>query len=114
MLNRHDKHALSPGGLGAWLIYGLCLGVFIVSAWQSGVLSPAQRDSMAQVALAAQQTGIAMRVLCKSAEVYWNQYSDVAQHDYFGRGSKAGCGGAYEHWIRHGRQEGRVWRGNMP
>jgi len=111
----------SPASLGrgrsrawAWLVYGLCLAVFFFHVWQSEILSPVQRESMLFVTQTAKQVGIPMRALCDSAELYWNQYPDVAKDDFFGRSGQAGCGGAYEHWTRHGRQEGRVWPGSAP
>ena len=112
--NRPDPQGWTSGSVGAWLVYGLCLGVFFIAVWQSGITRPAQRETMAYVSQAAHRTGIAMRALCDSAEIYWNQYPDVAKDDFFGRSGKVGCNGAYEHWIRHGRQEGRAWQGKTP
>ncbi|HEY9081017.1 hypothetical protein [Magnetovibrio sp.] len=50
--------------------------------------------------------------LCDSARKYWETYPDVAENAFFGRQGGGGCKGAYEHWTRHGRQEGRIWPGN--
>jgi len=98
----------------AGIVYVLCLAVFFASVWRSDILSPIRRASMSQIAQTAKESRVSMHALCESAENYWSLYPDVAQDAFFGRYGKVGCGGAYEHWTRHGHQEGRVWPGENP
>ena len=45
----------------------------------------------------------------KLARAYWDRYPDVAKSDVYGVGGRLGILGAREHYMRHGRREGRVW-----
>jgi len=92
----------------------MSLIIFCVGIWQTGLLSGSQRSSMAFTAEFKGEEGLPNRALCDSAQKYWNAYPDVAQDAFFGLHGTAGCQGAYEHWTRHGRQEGRVWGVTLP
>ena len=41
---------------------------------------------------------------------YWLKYPDVAQHPGFGVHSPQGVSGAYDHYQKYGRYEGRAWK----
>lgn len=47
------------------------------------------------------------------AEAYWQRYSDVSNHRYYGKNGAMGIFGAQEHYDHHGKQEGRIW-GTVP
>ena len=95
----------------SWLLYAAAFLVFVLSAWDSGVLSSSHRSSMALLAQVDRGAGDSYQALCDSAERYWKRYPDVARDAFFGRHGAAGCRGAYDHWTRHGRREGRIWTG---
>lgn len=61
-----------------------------------------------------------LRVLARAAEIdtaaeeklahaYWLRYPDVAANPLYGEKGRLGVLGAREHYMRHGRREGRVW-----
>lgn len=102
------------GKAWVWLTYAMSLAVFLIGVWHSDILNPNRRASLARLALAHEKSSVAVRVSCDSAEKYWNLYPDVAKDGFFGRNGKVGCGGAYEHWLRYGRREGRVWVNGGP
>lgn len=101
------------GTFGAWVLYGITLMIFAIGVWRSGVWAEDRRHAMAYVAQFSGGDSSPHQKLCESAEKYWHAYPDVAENDFFGRRGNAGCLGAFEHWTRHGRQEGRIWHGPL-
>ena len=82
------------------------LAVYAVSAMQSPL-----RD---------EKTGEMLRVLARAADIdtaaeeklaraYWSRYPDVAANPLYGENGKMGVLGAREHYMQHGRREGRIW-----
>ena len=66
------------------------------------------------------KTGEMLRVLARAADVdtaaeeklaraYWAHYPDVAASPLFGEKGSMGVLGAREHYMKHGRREGRIW-----
>lgn len=98
------------GSAMAWFIFALSLAAFGVEAWQSEMYRADKRAQTLRLAELVKQGESTHQALCDSAEQYWKENPDVAENDFFGRERIAGCAGAYEHWTRHGRQEGRKWR----
>lgn len=43
------------------------------------------------------------------ARAYWERYPDVRADAFFGEGGAQGIFGAWVHYDRHGRAEGRIW-----
>ena len=70
--------------------------------------SPLTSDS-----LAAQQDHIRQHYELGRAEVraraYWERNPDVRDDAFFGEGGAQGIFGAWVHYERHGRAEGREW-----
>ena len=47
--------------------------------------------------------------LRQAAEAYWNRYPDIRKHHYFGEHGPLGLDGARQHYLQHGRFEGRIY-----
>jgi hypothetical protein len=45
----------------------------------------------------------------KLAHAYWARYPDVRASALYGENGRLGILGAREHFMQHGRREGRVW-----
>lgn len=70
------------------------------------------RQIAAQQALAtsvARTGSLDMAAEQRLAEAYWQRNPDVAASGYYGRHGRIGIFGAREHWLRHGKREGRHW-----
>lgn len=61
-----------------------------------------------------------LRVLARGADIdtaaeealaraYWERYPDVRANPLYGEKGSLGILGAREHFMQHGRREGRVW-----
>jgi len=66
------------------------------------------------------ETGDILRVIARGADIdtaaeealaraYWARYPDVRASPLYGEGGRLGILGAREHFMQHGRREGRVW-----
>ena len=45
------------------------------------------------------------------AMAYYRRYPDVHQHEYYGINGPLGIDGARQHYLHHGKREGRIWNG---
>ncbi len=73
-----------------------------------------------QSPLMDEKTGEMLRVLARTADIdtaaeeklaraYWTRYPDVAASPLYGEKGGMGVLGAREHYMNHGRREGRIW-----
>ena len=73
----------------------------------------ASRSALTSDRLAAQQDYVRLHYEFGRAEVrahaYWERNPDVRADAYFGEGGAEGIFGAWVHYERHGRAEGRRW-----
>lgn len=92
----------------------ILLVVFACGGWLLGAMGTPllNRQLAAQHALAtsvAKTGSLDMVAEQRLAEAYWQRNPDVAASSHYGRNGKAGVLGAREHWLRHGKSEGRHW-----
>jgi hypothetical protein len=45
----------------------------------------------------------------RAAEDYWERYPEIRTHHYFGEHGPLGVDGARQHYLQHGRHEGRTY-----
>lgn len=93
----------------AILIFMLACGGWLLGAMETPVLNH-QLAAQHAVATSVAKTGsLDMAAEQRLAEAYWRRNPDVAADAYYGRHGRIGVLGAREHWLRHGRSEGRHW-----
>jgi hypothetical protein len=46
----------------------------------------------------------------RAAESYWERYPEIREHHYFGEHGPLGIDGARQHYLQHGRHEGRIYQ----
>ncbi len=59
--------------------------------------------------LASAKSAEEMAAIRLQSQRYWDCQPDVAADRFFGRNGPMGFLGAYEHYQRHGKREGRYW-----
>jgi hypothetical protein len=93
----------------AILMVVLACGGWLLGAMDTPLLN---RQLAAQHALAtsvAQTGGLDLMAEQRLAEAYWQRNPDVAASGHYGRHGRTGIFGAREHWLSHGKGEGRHW-----
>tara|TARA_R110002110_G_scaffold376568_2_gene586627 strand:- start:140052 stop:140327 length:276 start_codon:yes stop_codon:yes gene_type:complete len=82
----------------------IAMGIFAIGMANSPLMSDRR---------AAQQDHVRQHYELGRAEVraraYWERNPDVAADAFFGEGGGQGIFGAWVHYERHGRAEGRKW-----
>lgn len=93
-----------PAVYGLAIVFALAVGIYAAGAANSPLTSDR---------LAAQQEYAKIHIELGRAEVraraYWERNPDVRADPYFGEGGAEGIFGAWVHYERHGRAEGRRW-----
>lgn len=95
--------------LPAW--FGFVFFAVGLAVYATGALRSSWVDS---------KTDHVLRVLARGADIdraaeealaraYWARYPDVRSSPLYGEGGSLGVLGAREHFMQHGRREGRVW-----
>ncbi len=94
----------------AWLAFAASLALFAVAAARSpaGNFALAERDRELRTLSAG--VNIDMTAEEQLARAYWTRYPDVAADSFYGMNGRLGIMGAREHYAKHGRREGRLWR----
>ncbi|MDA0786965.1 MAG: hypothetical protein O3B37_11820 [Proteobacteria bacterium] len=86
------------------MIFAVAVGLYSFGASNSPLTSER---------LAVQQDFIRQHSELQRAEVraraYWERNPDVRANAFFGEGGAQGIFGAWVHYDRHGRDEGRKW-----
>ena len=95
-----------------WMSVGVmaaALGIYAHGAFNSPLLDGtlAQHEAYRQNVLATE--GLDPDREEALAQAYWRRYGDVRADPYFGENGQLGVFGAREHYMRHGRREGRIW-----
>lgn len=84
-------------------------GLYAAAALRSPLFDARERDRIALFGALARAKAPPTEDQRTAAEAYWRRYPDVAEDGFFGRQGPMGIRGAFEHYRRHGRPEGRVW-----
>lgn len=85
-----------------------------IAGWLSGLLNPstpaAERGGAPSQRSTQQPTAsFDNGQLRSAAEAYWDRYPDIREHYYFGEHGPLGLDGARQHYLQHGRREGRIY-----
>ena len=91
---------------GGFAAFAAGLAVYAVSALHSPLMDEKSGETMRVLARGANIDTAAEE---KLARAYWARYPDVAAHGVYGEHGKMGVLGAREHFMQHGRREGRIW-----
>ena len=88
--------------LGALAAYGL-------GAMHSPLANGGEAERAAMLRAVAKGAEIDMVAEEALARAYWSRNPDVAADAMYGERGRLGVLGAREHFLRHGRNEGRPW-----
>lgn len=93
----------------AILMIVLACGGWLLGAMQSPLLNRQIAAQHARAASVAMHGRLDLSAEPQLAEAYWLRNPDVAADAHYGRHGRIGILGAREHWLRHGKSEGRRW-----
>jgi hypothetical protein len=93
----------------AVLIFGLACGGWLLGATELPLLNRDIAAQRARAASVAMSGSLDLSAEPQLAEAYWQRNPDVAADAHYGRHGRVGVLGAREHWLRHGKIEGRRW-----
>lgn len=101
----------NPLFLGAVALVLASWGLYAYGAFHSPLLSSELAARQAYLAAIVREGTAAAdpAVVRRLAEAYWDRYPDVAKDRVYGRDGSLGQVGAHEHYVAHGRREGRIW-----
>ena len=90
-------------------IFALSLTAYGAFASQTRLLN-AERAARAELLQSvASRPDIDTDRLRVAAAAYWDRYPDVAGDPFYGRSGPLGDRGAHQHFLDHGRRDGRQW-----
>jgi hypothetical protein len=95
--------------LPAWwgfAFFAAGLAVYAAGASRAPVMDSKTDDMLRVLARGANIDTAAEEAL---ARAYWERYPDVRANPLYGEKGSLGVLGAREHFMQHGRREGRVW-----
>jgi hypothetical protein len=90
-------------------LFVLALVIFAVEAARSPLLDAGFAVRQRYIAAATDRGVTDGAAEATAAAAYWARYQDVAADGYYGRGGPLGAFGARQHYLDHGRREGRQW-----
>ncbi|MBT8353391.1 MAG: hypothetical protein KJO60_02645 [Desulfofustis sp.] len=98
--------------LNGWLVIGLLSLSLIL--WLHGLLSsqiydPEVYTPLRKSAALLRDNAAKHTEELELAKAYWLRYTDVRTHSFFGEEGPLGIAGAREHYLQHGRREGRIY-----
>ncbi len=98
-----------PGiGISA-AVMALSISVYAIGAFNSPVLDPDEAARRAYLKNITKNQSSGLNLEKSWAEEYWRKNPDVRADPVYGENGKLGVFGAREHYLKHGKREGREW-----